>query len=122
MQWDRSARHPKTGPTPYRHFLQELLDSSLNNHAKEWIHSLKSIVSQEISLLLSLDDFKKFFKHKQERTASSPSGRHMGHYQTMLECIHQNQFLLPEIIISMAYIALSTATPLHRWQMASHLN
>lgn len=61
--------------------------STLHPTAIEWIRSLKTMVSQEIPLLLSIEDFKRFFKAKQEKTASSPSGRHMGHYKVILECI-----------------------------------
>lgn len=39
----------------------------------------------------------------------------------MLECIHRDNPLLPEIIISIAYLSLATETPLHRWQVASQI-
>jgi hypothetical protein len=87
----------------------------LNDHGST---PLPKIISQEISLSLSLDDFKKFFKGKQERTSSSPSGRHMGHYKRMLECIRHDTPFIPEIIISIAYISLISVTPLYRWQIA----
>jgi len=41
--------------------------------------------SQQISLIVTVEDFKHFFKKKQECTSSSPSGRHMGHYKVMLD-------------------------------------
>jgi hypothetical protein len=69
-------------------------------------------VEKEISLHLSLDDFKHFFKPKQERTASSPSGRHFGHYKTLLEYIHRDSPQIPQLIIDIAYISLSMASPL----------
>jgi chorismate mutase len=49
-------------------------------------------------------------KKKQECTSLSPSGRHMGHYKTILECIRRDNTLIPEMIISIAYIDLSSAT------------
>ncbi len=48
--------------------------SHLNKTQLEWIQSLKRIVNSEITLSLTVDDFKKYFKAKQEQTASSPSG------------------------------------------------
>jgi hypothetical protein len=58
--------------------------SDLSDSQKQWIAELKSIVETEISLSLSYEDFKSFFRPKQEQTGSSPSGRHMGHYHTLL--------------------------------------
>jgi hypothetical protein len=68
---------------------EQLLDGSfvdnmlphLSTSEQTWIPSLWKIVTHDISLSLSIDDFKKFFKAKQERTASSPSGCHMGPLQ-----------------------------------------
>jgi len=68
--------------------LVEDLDHELSLSEKEWISALRLLVEKEISLHFSLDDFKHFFKLKQECTASSPSGQHFGHYKTLLECIH----------------------------------
>jgi hypothetical protein len=86
-------------------FINTLMDDNdLNVTERSWIESLTKIVTQEISLSISLEDFKKFFKAKQERTSSSPFGRHMGHYKTMMECIHRDTPLLPDMIISIACI------------------
>jgi hypothetical protein len=79
------------------------------------------MIDKEIPLSLSLEDFKNFFRSKQERTASSPSGRHFGHYKTLLECIRNKNSIIPQLIIDVAYISLSTASPLHRWQVASQV-
>jgi hypothetical protein len=54
-------------------------------------------------------------------TASSPSGRHFGHYKTLLECIRRGHHQLPQLIIDIASISLSTASPLQRWQTASQV-
>jgi len=47
---------------------------SLSPTEREWILSLQRLVSTDIQLHLDINDFKKFFKKKQERMASSPSG------------------------------------------------
>jgi len=61
--------------------------ANLNENKKNCIQSLQQLVRNEISLSLSLDDFRNYFKSKQECTASSPSGQHIGHYKAALECI-----------------------------------
>jgi len=86
-----------------------------------YLYSLQKKVSDEIKLSLTVDDFKKYFKSKQERTASSLSGRHMGHYKIVLECIRHQSFSLPELIIHIAQISLITASPLDRWYHASQV-
>jgi len=96
-------------------------DYKLNDTEKKFLESLKTIVTTDVPLHLSLEDFRQYFKSKQEGTASSPSGRHMGHYRAMLECLHHNTPTLPSIILNIAMISLQTATPLHRWQQASQL-
>jgi hypothetical protein len=54
---------------------------------------------------ISIDDFKKYFCAKQEHTASSPSGHHIGHYQIMLECIHREEYSIPPTIIYIAHLS-----------------
>jgi len=79
------------------------------------------VVDNEISLHISIDNFKSFFQLKQECTTSSPSGRHMGHYRTLLDCICNDNTLIPNLIIDITYPSLSTASPLTRWQTASQI-
>jgi hypothetical protein len=98
-----------------------ITDYRLNNTEKEWMRSLKTMTTTNIMLHLSTKDFCRYFKSKQEGTASSPSGRHMGHYRAMLECIRQKNDILPTIILNITTISLQTATPLLRWQQASQI-
>ncbi len=103
-------------------FLDSDVDTStFHPTAVEWIRSLKTMVSQEISLSLSIEDFKCFFKAKQEKTASSPSGRHMGHYKVILECIRRDNLILPALILTITHLSLITATPLQQWTTASQV-
>ncbi len=53
--------------------------SHLSNTQIEWIQSLQRAVKSEISLSLMIEDFKKYFKAKQEQTALLPSGHDLGH-------------------------------------------
>ncbi len=81
----------------------------------------KTLTTTNIPLHLSTEDFCKYFKSKQEGTASSPSGSQMGHYRATLECKRQKTDILPTIILNTAMISLQTATPLLRWQQASQI-
>lgn len=95
----------------------ESLFNSLSDTEIVWIQALKQVLSNEIALTLSIEDFKHFFRSKQERTASSPFGRRFGHYESLLECIRRDQLMLPQLIIDIAYISLVTASPLTCWQI-----
>jgi hypothetical protein len=71
--------------------LDSCLDSlNLSDDEINWINELQLIVDTDILLDLTKEDFKHLFHSKQEKTASSPSGRHMGHYKTLLDCIRTN--------------------------------
>ncbi len=88
---------------------------SLSPSQIEWIDSLTTILHDEIPLTISIEDFKSFFKRKREGTASSPSGRHIGHYKSMLECLCREMTKLPEIVTTLASISLITSSPLLCW-------
>jgi hypothetical protein len=87
-------------------FPEELLqDFPVSDIEMEWIRMLKGIVMDEIPLTSSHQEFRSFFCQKQEGTASSPSGQHMGDYKMMLKCIRHDNPILPK--------SLSTLLKLH---------
>lgn len=96
-------------------------NDQLTEHERVWIQELQQKVGSKISLTLTCDDYKRFFRAKQERTASSPSGCHFGHYRVLLECLRKQDPTIPELIINIAYIALVTASLLDRWHTASQV-
>ncbi len=103
-------------------FLRDEHESpSLSDLQREWIQQFKILVSDEISLQLSIDDFQSFFRSKQECTSSSLSRRHMGYYKAMLECIRRENPILPEIVITIVQISILTTSHLERWSSASQL-
>jgi len=103
-------------------FLQDRCqDHTFSPTMQLWIESLKQLVKDEISLEISMYDFKKYFHAKQEHTASSPSGHHIGHYRAILECICHEEYSIPQTIISIAHLSLITLCPLNRWQKASQV-
>lgn len=69
-------------------------------------------------LLMTLN---KKLRAKQECTASSPLGRHMGHYKTMLGCLQKQLYIVPQTIISITQLSLTTASPLKRRQRAAQV-
>jgi hypothetical protein len=102
------------------------LDSStddlyLTEDEKRWIEELHRTVKNDISLTITLEDYKKLFRAKKKKKASSPSGGHMGHYKTLLECIRTDNPVIPSLIIDIAYIVLITASPLFRWNTACQI-
>jgi hypothetical protein len=114
----REAIDPSYGNTKFDEisngsFLEDIPSNiQLSSTEKQWISSLQQIVHHEIPLNLSCEDFRAFFRAKQERTSSSPSGRHFGHYRTMLECICRKEESIPNLVLNIAYISLHTASPL----------
>jgi len=75
-----------------------LMDSPISHIEATWIKSLQRKITDEIPLMLTVTDFKAFFRSKQECSASLPSEQHMGHCKAMLECIRRDNPFLPEII------------------------
>ena len=73
-----------------------LTDTTPNTWVKESIERIldpfqnipttKPPSTQEISLEITHQDFRKAFRKWKERTSSSPSGRHLGHYKAILDC------------------------------------
>jgi hypothetical protein len=117
-------------PTNIKNGLDTFLNGSfVNAHSldflseteKTWLETLQRKLDSEISLTLTIEDFRRCFKGKQECTASSPSGQHMGHYKVALECLRRNNPILPELILAIAQLSLLTSTPLQRWNKASQV-
>jgi hypothetical protein len=71
-------------------------ENNFNDAENTWIQSLKKLVNKEINISLNIDE-------KQERT----TGRNMGHYKTLLECIRQNDPMIPILIPHLHCINLS---------------
>jgi hypothetical protein len=102
--------------------IDSISDYEFSSIEKEWFTSLQYAVTTPISLEITLEDFQHYFRHKHERTASSPSGRHMGHYKVMLECFRHNQHTyIPEIVVLISHMSLLTSSPLLRWEHASQV-
>ncbi len=69
----------------------------------------------EINTHITVDDFKRYFKSRKEKTASSFSGRHMGHYKVISEMANYDD-TVATILTTIINISIITSRPLHRWQ------
>ena len=65
----------------------------------------------KIDCSISRADFIQFWKGAKERTSSSPSGRHFGHYKAAVGCP-----ILEQIHASVCDTACSSGVPLQRWK------
>lgn len=75
--------------------IDQILDGTIRSHEniwntltpteQAWMDELQRKIMTPIDTYVSLQDFIKFFKLRKERTASSPSGRHMGHYKIIAD-------------------------------------
>jgi hypothetical protein len=96
-------------------FLASHDDIHLNDLERQWVQELQSRMDQEINTHITIDDFKRYFKSRKEKTASSFSGRHMGHYKAISEMANYNE-TVAEILTTIINISIITSRPLHRWQ------
>ena len=67
--------------------------------------------ADKTNALVTVAEFKSYFRKKKESTESSPSGQHIGHYKAVLD----NDKIV-DALVAMTNIALSTGCLLERWQ------
>jgi hypothetical protein len=102
-------------------YIDQHLSYDLPDVEKEWIKQLKKQVDSTINIQIDLQDFIRFFKSRKERTASSASGRHMGHYKVIAELAAQGITTPAEIIVALINISIYTSRPLKRWKRSSQI-
>jgi hypothetical protein len=107
----------------------EFCDNVLNGTAdlSSFSPSLKAIFQQlenppdvEVSDKISYDDFKDALKCWKEKTSTSPSGRHLGHYISLMVKIGNETDILGEQILELHHKMLQIAQyrrrPYNRWK------
>ena len=84
-----------------------------NQIINTFIKSLRSPISLTdiINLDISAKDYQQLFNRTKEKTASSPSDIHIGHYKACAKCNY-----LSEIMAHFLLIPFQQGTPLPRWQ------
>ena len=72
--------------------------------------------AKSINSPISLEELVQFFKRKRERTESSPSGLHIGHYKTSVQ-----DEAMANLLLIMINIGLKCGILLQRWQQSINI-
>jgi hypothetical protein len=103
-------------------FLSDFVSEyDLSETERAWVTELERRLDIEISTTIHVSDFISFFKKRKERTASSPSGRHMGHYKVIAAMASSGNTLIAEILVMIINIAIITSRPLRRWKRSAQV-
>lgn len=90
-------------------------DVPLSQAERQWISELQQRIDEEIDTHVSTNDFINFFKPRKEKTASSHSGRHYGHYKVLAQMADEGHTEIVDTLIMIMNISLATSHPLERW-------
>lgn len=78
-------------------------------------------ITEEFEFFYDLEDFKKFMKHAKEKTSSSPSRRHYGHWKSNKKYLpHVFSDLHAILVLVMRYYNVETDFGSNRWGSATH--
>jgi hypothetical protein len=83
---------------------------------KQWIQELTKRIQSNIDTYITTQQFISFFKKPKEKTASSFSGRHLGHYKIIAELAQAGHTDIAETIVNLINISIITSRPLDRWK------
>jgi hypothetical protein len=82
----------------------------------EWIQDLWKVLTKYINTEITNDDFVLFFKRRKEKTASSMSGQHLGHYKSITIAAQSEITLMADTLTTIINISIQMSTLLHRRQ------
>lgn len=82
---DPNNPHNKIAPLLDGTYVDQHLKQNIPEIEQEWIRELETRIHSSINETIDIKDFISFFKKRKEQTASSSSGRHMGHYKVKRE-------------------------------------
>lgn len=105
-----TARKVLSGEMDWQHPVEEV-NKFIENLRLAFDKDHMQVEAKKINAPVTAGEFRHFFKGKKESTESSPSGRHIGHYKSIL-----NSDEVVELIVSMINIGLNTGISLNRWQ------
>jgi hypothetical protein len=87
-----------------------------NEYTREFLNTIQASSPRnpqlQISCVITKEDFQQYWKKTKERTSSSISGLHYGHYKAT-----SSHDTLSEIHALMTELAVTGASPLARWEM-----
>jgi hypothetical protein len=96
-------------------------DIPLSPTEKQWIKDLQQKVDMEIDTHISLQEFINFFKRRKEKTASSYSGRHYGHYKVIAQMADEGYTDIADTLIFIINATIATSSPLERWSHSAQV-
>jgi hypothetical protein len=76
------------------------------------------LLQEIINPIATADDFRSSFQHVPEKTASSPSVQHVGHYKECIDPNNEHTVLLAEVHAALMTIPLATGYCPERWRQA----
>ena len=84
----------------------------LSEEQRVWLQTLQAQATNTIDLDISTQDFDAHFRLMREHKASSPSGRHVGHY---IMATRLKSSLFKQVYSLVAMTAVKAGVPLPRW-------
>jgi hypothetical protein len=87
----------------------------------QWIQDLQRRINTEIESHITTQEFINFFKHRKEKTSSSPSGRHYGHYKIIAQMAEEGNTEIVETLLFIINISIATSSPIERWKQSSQI-
>jgi hypothetical protein len=94
---------------------------SLSPTERQWIQHLQRRINTEIDSHITTQEFINFFNHRKEKTSSSPSGRHYGHYKIIAQLAEEGNTEIVETLLFIINISVATSSPLERWKQSSQI-
>jgi hypothetical protein len=76
------------------------------------------LLHELINPIVTAEDFRSSFQRVSDKTASSSSGRHVGHYKACIDPNDEHTVLLAEVFASLMKIPLATVYCPERWSQA----
>jgi hypothetical protein len=76
------------------------------------------LLQEIINPIVTAEYFRSSFQHVPEQAASSPIGRHVGHYKACLDPNDEHEILLAEVHAALMTIPLATVYCPERWRRA----
>lgn len=83
--------------------------ATMSTIEKQWIQELSRRLSESIDTHITVQDFITFFKKRKEKTASSYSGHHLGHYKAIAELAVAGQPEIAQTLVNIINISLLTS-------------
>lgn len=105
-------------------FLESLSEdqlATLTDTERAYITELRQKIHHSINTEITPSEFIHFYKRRKEKTASSYSKRHTGHYKVLALLANHGTYKIIETLTTIINIAVKTSTPLPRWHHSAQI-